>query len=262
MRKVNVKGVELVYERRGSGPPLLMIMGFASTCYHWHGFDEILAKDFDVITFDNRGGGDNSAAPLPSSIAEMADDAGGLLDAVSVACAHVVGVSMGGMIAQELALRRSEKIDRLVLGCSHAGGTTQTSPDPAVVEKVIGGGRSPEQVVRDFLSISLSHEFVASHQDDYEKMVAHALSHRFPRETFFAQLSAIMAHDTADRLAGIRSPTLMIAGEKDVLIPAQNSTDLASRIPRSRVVILAEAAHMFWAEAPSQAAAAVCSFLS
>src|SRR5437868_8083351 len=123
MPAIPVGEVELDYERSGEGPPLLMIMGMSGTALHWgEPFLQALRPDFEVIVYDHRGVGASSRPEGPLTIAQMAQDAAGLLDALGVESAHVMGISMGGMIAQELALARDELVRTLTLGCTFCGG--------------------------------------------------------------------------------------------------------------------------------------------
>ena len=115
--------IELSYERAGSGPPLLMIMGMSGTALHWgEPFLDVLREDFETIVYDHRGVGRSSRMEEPFTIAQLAEDAAGLLDALELDSAHVLGISMGGMVAQELALAHPERIRTLTLGCTYCGG--------------------------------------------------------------------------------------------------------------------------------------------
>jgi 3-oxoadipate enol-lactonase len=123
MPSVRVAEIELSYERAGSGPPLLMIMGMSGTFDHWNAeFLDDLREDFDTIVYDHRGVGASSRLEGPVTIAQLAEDAVGLLGALEIDSAHVLGVSMGGMVAQELALAHPERIRTLALGCTYCGG--------------------------------------------------------------------------------------------------------------------------------------------
>src|SRR5271165_6568150 len=131
MAVVDVGQIHLDCERSGSGPPLLLIMGMSGTALHWgEPFLEPLRRDFDVIAYDHRGVGASSRLEGPVTIAEMAEDAAGLLDALGLDSAHVVGISMGGMIAQELALAQPARVRTLTLGCTYCGGEGSSLTEP------------------------------------------------------------------------------------------------------------------------------------
>src|ERR1019366_930818 len=132
MTIASVEEIEIDYERSGSGPPLLLIMGMSGTALHWgEPFLEALRRDFEVIVYDHRGVGASSRLDGPITIVQMAADAVGLLDALDIDSAHIVGISMGGMIAQELALAHPERVRTLTLGCTYCGGegSSLTAPE-------------------------------------------------------------------------------------------------------------------------------------
>src|SRR5271154_6948812 len=151
MPLANVGDIELDYERGGSGPPLLLIMGMSGTALHWgERFLEALRRNFDVIAYDHRGVGASSRLEGPITIVRMAEDAVGLLDALGIDTAHIVGISMGGMIAQELALAHPERVRTLTLGCTYCGGPGSSLMAPEVARRMRDARRSGdrEQAVR------------------------------------------------------------------------------------------------------------------
>jgi pimeloyl-ACP methyl ester carboxylesterase len=258
MPTVQVGDVEIGYESFGSGPPLLFIMGVTASRHHWLGFHERFADRFRVIAFDNRGVGASRTESPPSSIAQMAEDALGLLDALSIPRAHVCGVSMGGMIAQELALAAPTRVDRLVLGCTTPGGANQILPGGDVIDAFRRvGTQSPEATIRELLAINFTPAFMATHPELIEGLVTHGLGARIAPAVFMGQSNSIVQHDTEARCGSIAAPTLVITGDVDRVIPGDNSRTLAARIPRAKLAILEGIAHMFWIEAPDAAEAAI-----
>ena len=137
MPHAEVAGRNLHYVREGEGEPLLLIQGLSGNHMHWgDDFLGLLHPHFDVIAYDHRGIGHSDPAGGPFTIADLADDAAGLLDALGIESAHVLGISMGGMTAQELALRHPEKVRTLALGCTYAGGEDSAMTDPSVVQRL------------------------------------------------------------------------------------------------------------------------------
>src|SRR5437764_14483272 len=138
MPVVRAGEVDLDYERSGSGPPLLVIMGMSGTALHWgEPFLAALREDFELIAYDHRGVGASTALDGPVTIVQMAEDAAALLDALEIDSAHVLGISMGGMVAQELALAHPERVRTLTLGCTYCGGEGSALTSPEVLARIL-----------------------------------------------------------------------------------------------------------------------------
>lgn len=256
MAKVGVGEMELNYERAGAGEPLLLIQGMSANHRAWgNPFRSLLEESFEVIAFDNRGMGLSDPAPGPFSIADMAADTVGLLDALELETAHVLGISMGGMIAQELALAHPERLRSLALGCTYCGGDGSRLMDPADFQGLVEAMASGDQdrVFRAMYELNLSPGFRAeeSRFADFTTMAAELPS---PRETIGLQLQAIMAHDTNDRLPGLSVPTMVIHGTVDRVLGVANGRQIASLVPDSRLEIYEDVGHMFWWEQPERSA--------
>lgn len=255
MPVTRVNDIDIAYDLTGAGDPLVMIMGITGSKWHWLGFDRRLGEDFLAITFDNRGVGETTAPEGPYTIPQMAEDTIGLLDAIGIDRAHVFGVSMGGMIAQELALAHPGRVRTLTLGCTHFGGTGQILAAPEVYQRAfIVAGKGAEQATRDILSVNLRPAFMEKHPDVVEGLVRYGMEHRMKKHALAGQMAAATEHDTASRLHAITAPTLVVAGDADELIPSQNSIEIARRIPQAQITLLPGVAHMFWVEAPEDAA--------
>jgi pimeloyl-ACP methyl ester carboxylesterase len=262
MPAARVNDIDITYRITGAGEPLVMIMGITGSKWHWLGFDRRLGEDFLAITFDNRGVGETTAPEAPYTIPRMAEDTMGLLDAIGIDRAHVFGVSMGGMIAQEIALRHPGRVKTLVLGCTHFGGTGQILPPPEVYERAfIIAGKGAEQATRDILSVNLCRAFMGKRPDVVEELVRYGMEHRMKKHALAGQLAAVSEHDTASRLQAITAPTLLLAGDADELIPPQNSIEMAERIPQAQITFLPGVGHMFWVEAPEEAAYQITRFV-
>src|SRR5580693_3444974 len=160
--------IELSYDRAGEGPPLLLIMGMSGTKHHWGAAVlEQLRRDFETIVYDHRDAGDSTKTRQPFTIADLAADAAGLLEALELDSAHVMGISMGGMIAQELALAHPERIASLTLGCTYCGGEGSVRASEEVWARVIGAGRSGDRelVMRTMWEINVSAAFAADERE-------------------------------------------------------------------------------------------------
>ncbi len=256
MPKAGAGDIELYYERAGSGEPLLLIQGMSGTHVAWgESFRSALEADFDCIVFDNRGVGLSGDVTEPFTIAEMAADAAGLLDVLEIESAHVLGISMGGMIAQELALAQPQRLRSLALGCTYCGGPGSQLMDPAdfqsLAEAMASGNQ--DRVFRAMYELNLSPGFRAE-ESRFSEFVAMAEAVPVPRRTVELQLQAILAHDTSARLPGLSLPTLVIHGTLDRVLGYPNGPLIASLVPDSRLETLEDVGHMFWWEQPARAA--------
>jgi 3-oxoadipate enol-lactonase len=259
MPKVEVAGLELNYERGGSGEPLLLIQGMSANHRAWGTpFRSLLEEQFEVVVFDNRGMGLSSPIREGFSIAEMASDTAGLLDALELETAHVMGISMGGMIAQELALAHPERLRSLTLGCTYCGGEGSVLMDPADFQGLVEAMASGDQdrVFRAMYELNLSPAFRAE-ESRYTEFAAMAAELPAPREVIGFQLQAIMAHDTSERLPQLAVPTLVIHGTVDRVLGVANGRQIASLVPGSRLEIFDDVGHMFWWEQTERSAGLV-----
>jgi pimeloyl-ACP methyl ester carboxylesterase len=256
MPSVEANGTELHCLRAGEGEPLLLIQGMSATHLAWgRPFLEELEPGFETIVFDNRGMGLSGRAEIPFTIADMAADTAGLLDALELETAHVVGISMGGMIAQELALAHPERIRTLTIGASYCGGPNGSLMAPEDLQ-MLGAAMASgerEQVFRAMWEINLSPEFRAE-DSRFEAFAEMASSLPAPGPVIMQQMRACGAHDTHGRLAQIELPTMVVHGDADRLLGHANGAEIAAAIPGSRFETLAGAGHMFWWERPQRSA--------
>jgi len=263
MPRVQADSIALNYTRRGSGVPLLLIMGFGASAAMWDdAFVDLLAPHFDVITVDNRGTGESEKRDEEIDMATLADDAANLLTALSLERAHVFGVSMGGMIAQEFALRHPARLRRLVLGCTNHGGAETVRASPEVVELLLPQrGVSPREAIQRTYAAMVTPETLANESAFLDDMAGRMLAHATPVFVFRRQMEAIGRFDASERLHEISAPTLVIAGDRDCLVPPQNAELLAAAIPQARLAIIPGAAHNFFWEARPRTAQLVTEFL-
>ena len=253
--------MKIAWDRRGNGAPLLLIHGLGYARWGWEPVLPELAEQFDVILFDNRGIGESDAPPGPYTVAEMAADAVQVLDEAGVARAHVVGTSLGGMIAQELALAYPERVDRLVLACTTPGGQ-KAHPMPQVTVALMAEAATlePAVAVRRFVENALAPATVEAHPEIVEQIMAHRLATAQQPAAWAAQASAGATFDAYDRLGGLAAPTLVQHGDEDVVVDPRNADLLVELLPDARLERV-PGGHLFFWEAPEQFVSSVSGFL-
>ena len=256
MAVIRVGEIELDCERSGDGPPLLMIMGMSGTALSWgQPFLEELRGDFEVIAYDHRGVGSSSRLEGPITIRQMAQDAAGLLAALEIESAHVLGISMGGMVAQELALAHPERMRTLSLGCTYCGGPDSVPTDIEVLRRIADARRSGDRelALRTSWEINVSPKFAAE-DEQWAAFVARAMRRSVAVEVIEQQGLAIVGHDTSARLHQIRLPTLVMHGSLDQLLPVANGRIVAELIRDSHLEIFDGVGHLFFLERPQRSA--------
>jgi 3-oxoadipate enol-lactonase len=256
---VENQGAKIYWDEQGQGPPVLLIMGLGYTSCMWHRARPALARRYRTLAFDNRGVGLSDVPPGPYSIATMAADAAAVLDVAGVGSAHVFGVSMGGMIAQEFALQFPARARSLILGCTSPGGTSAIRAEGAVIDILFLRGMTPEQARTAILPYIYDSSTQPALIDEDVNLRRNWLP---SSEGYTAQLQAIRAWEAYSRIAQITVPTLILHGESDGLVPAGNSELMASRIPGARLALLEHASHMFLTDQPIAAMNEILAFLS
>lgn len=247
MPHAQVNGINLHYEIEGQGQPLLMIMGLGAPAAAWDpAFVQEMTKTHKVITYDNRGTGLSDKPDVPYSIAVFASDAVGLLDTLNIPRAHVFGVSMGGMIAQELGIHYPQHVASLILGCTTPGGKHAVAAPPESLKALEGrAGQTPEEAAREGWKLSFSEKFIREHRAELEAHLPRVLAHITPRFAYERHFQATMTLRVYKQLKEIKAPTLVATGRDDVLIPAANSEILAREIPGAELAIFDSAGHGF-----------------
>lgn len=252
--------VRIYWEVEGRGEPLLMIMGLGFSHEMWGTLRPALAGQFQVILFDNRGVGKSDVPPGPYTIPDMSRDAACVLDAAGVSSAHVFGVSMGGMVAQEFALLFPERVRKLVLGCTSCGGKEAFAADADV-----GAALFPaNDLTMEQMFAAMVPYLYDPHtpQERIEQDMALGRENLPSRQGFMNQLMAILWWQSYARLPEIKASTLVLHGESDRLIPSANAAVLADRIPGARLVLLREAAHLFISDQPEISRSTIVEFLA
>ena len=241
----------LHWEHTGDGPPVLLIMGLGLSGGAWWRTVPVLARDLTVITFDNRGVGRSRALLHAYTTEAMADDARAVMDSAGVDRTHVYGISLGGMVAQQLALRHPERVRSLVLGATHAGGPHTVRPDRDVVGFLRHRmAMRHEEAAWGSVPFNYSERARRDHPERIAADLAERLSHPFPVQAYRAQMWAGALHDCSDRLDRIAAPTLVVHGREDRMIPVDNGRLLAARIPGARLLELEGTGHLYPTEAP------------
>ncbi|MEZ4463767.1 MAG: alpha/beta fold hydrolase [bacterium] len=254
MQSATLGQVELAYDTAGdAGTPVLLIMGFAVRGTAWRRQIPALAAHHQVVWFDNRGVGDTVAPRRPISIRAFADDAAAQLDHLQIERAHVVGISMGGMIAQHLALRHADRLRSLTLIATHAGGRRAVLPTARGLRLFLQANLDRHQRGDAVLHLLMTPEFLE--RADRSRVKADLAEELGTRSTLarFGQLGAVLTHNTRRRLSALgHVPTLVIKPERDVLIHPRHSDHLAARIPGARLVAVPDAGHGLLREHPEQ----------
>ncbi|RJP80555.1 MAG: alpha/beta fold hydrolase [Candidatus Zixiibacteriota bacterium] len=249
MPAVNVNGCNIYYEIHGKGNPLVMIMGLRRNIEWWYRQIPALSQHFQVIAFDNRGAGRSDKPEMDYSIRLFADDTAALMDALEIDRAHILGISMGGYIAQELAINYPQKVLDLVLGCTSAGGATAVSMSAERQKKFTANeGLTPEQILQKDMDIFFSDAFVKNNPAAVEEFKVISMRYYQPAHAFERQFAACMKHDTGARLDQVRQPALIMTGDDDPLVPPQNSMILKELLPNSKLSIFPKGRHIFCVE--------------
>ena len=262
MTTVKVGDINMYYEVHGEGEPLLLIMGLGSDLTSWIFQIPEFSKKYRVIVFDNRGVGRTDAPDTPYSIDMMADDTAGLLDALSIEKAHVLGVSMGGMIAQELAIKHPQRVKRLILATTAAGSYSWATHVLGTTLKLAEEGVRPDTLTELRVSYLFTDKFFEN-SELVQIVVNTMLANPYPQPTYAyaRQFAAATAHNTRDRLGQITAPTLVLVGKEDILLPVKLSEELAAGIPNAQLVVLEGGGHGFSVEIADKFNRAVLDFL-
>jgi pimeloyl-ACP methyl ester carboxylesterase len=253
-------GAKIYWDEQGTGEPLLLIMGLGWTSHMWYrSRPKFVAAGYRTIAFDNRGVGQSDVPSGPYALSVLASDAAAVLDAAGVERAHVHGVSMGGMIAQEFALQYPQRVRSLILGCTAAGGPNAVQAEPAVIQTLLRTDLNPEQAAEAANSFIYAAETPRARIDED---MAIRLKWSPKREGFMAQLQGIMIWEADSRLSQIASPTLVIHGDADKLVPSANGRRIAGRIGGAETLWMPGAGHIYATDQPGVSEKAIVEFLA
>jgi len=255
-------GLKMYYELHGSGDPLVLIAGLASDSQSWAPILPALAERFQVVVFDNRGAGRTEPMDAPLNITQMADDVTALLDTLNIPQAHLLGHSMGGMIALECAARRPDRIRKLIL----ASTTAKPAERDCVLLRNWAASQHhgmPPRLWFENLFFWIFPERFFQHPADVQAALDFSVNYPWPQtpDAFERQVETIAAFDIRDRLKSIHIPTLALHGERDMLFPPERVLPELTAISGLKMTIIPGAAHAIALDAPELFVRAVCSFL-
>lgn len=260
MAFVENQGARIYWDEQGQGEPVLLIMGLGYPSAMWHRTRPTLASQYRTIALDNRGIGRSDVPQGPYPIALMASDAAAVLEAASIPRAHVFGVSMGGMIAQEFVLQYPQRVLSLILGCTAAGGPSAARAEAEATQMLMRRDKmSPEQAAEAAVP------FIYDPTTPRERIDEDLALRRpwFPTpEGYAAQLQGILGWEANSRLGQIVAPTLVIHGESDRLVPPANAKLIAERIPGAKLIMIPHASHLFLTDQTEVAHRAILHFLA
>src|SRR5918997_157064 len=232
------------YDVHGEGPPLILIGGLGFGRWGWFKQIPAFSRHFKTITFDVRG-----ERNLEGGVSDLASDVVALLDHLNVRKAHVLGTSLGGFVAQELAIMRPDLVDRLVLVCTSYGGRGPEAMSPWALSDMIGlPSLSVERAVRRGLETATSEAYRAKHPGEFEQLVRWRLADSPSLSTYYEQMRAGARFDASQDVGRITSPTLVIHGKEDRYVPLANAVALTEAIPEAKLRVLDDAGHLVFIE--------------
>jgi 3-oxoadipate enol-lactonase len=246
MPRVKVNDIQMYYEMKGKGFPLVMIAGLGGNVKSRDPcLVEGLSEEFKLVMFDNGDAGRTDTSEREYTMKTFADDTAGLMNALGISKAHVLGGSMGGMIAQELVLNHPEKVAKLVLLSTSCGGS-KSVPSSEEVSSLLNAGTgisSRQEFDRLFLPTVLTPEFAKEHPDFVDSLFQRASKYPISLDCYMRQLNAVRNFHTYERLQQIKVPTLILHGKRDILVPPENGLILSKAIPNARLVCFEKSAH-------------------
>ena len=266
MPHLSTNGIKIHYEDYGSGEPLLLIMGFTVSAVGWHWNIPAFAQHFRVIAFDNRGVGQSDKPAGPYAASMLAKDTIGLLDALGIDKAVVMGHSMGGFIAQAMALEYPERVSKLILASTNFGGPRHVPVTPEAMAVLSDVKSDPLTRLRNGIVISTAPGFADREPELIQEWLDWRVANPLDMAGYQAQMGiglALMAEAAAfeNKLPNVSAPTLILFGAHDKVVPPANADLLTKQIPGSQTRILPDAGHFFPLEIPEEAAQVIIEFV-
>lgn len=254
-------GARIHYDVHGAGDPVLMIMGLGSNAYGWKRSLPWMSAGHRAIVFDNRGVGRSDVPAGAYTIEQMAADAAAVLDACGHDTAHVMGMSLGGMIAQRLAVDHAERVRSLALLCTTPGGPNAVQASDEVLRGLMEGGADPATVYRRNAWFLYGADTRTNHPQRIEEDLVERSRIPTTPTGYFGQIQAAARHDVWDALPRVAVPALVVHGDADLLVPTENGRLIASRIPGAELASIPGAGHMLQSDAGDAVRESVLRFL-
>ena len=249
MPKISVNGLKLHYEIEGEGEPVVLVPGFAAGGWIWFKQTADLSRNFRVIVFDPRGVAASDKPEGPQTISLLADDVAHLLETLGLKSAHIVGASFGGFVAQEFVLKYPAMTRKLVLCCTSFGGPNHVAASADTLSALASTKMlNSEERMRANLFLAFTPEYVRREVAEVDRIVHMRAANDVPEHVYLSQLQAAMSFNVESRLDRIACPTLVLSGDADVIVPVQNSRNLAARIPDAELKIIEAGSHTFFIE--------------
>ena len=249
MPKVSVNGLKLFYEIEGEGEPVVLIPGFAAGRWIWFKQTAELSRKFRVVIFDPRGVSASDKPEGKQTIGLLADDVAHLVQTIGIESAHIVGASFGGFVAQEFALKYPAMTRKLVLCCTSFGGPKHVAPDRETLMALASTkGLNSEERMRANLLLAFTPEYIRTQTAEVDRVVHLRATNEVPEHVYMSQLQAAVSFNAEARVEQITSSTLVLSGDADVIVPLQNSRNLAAKIPGAQLRIIQGGSHTFFIE--------------
>jgi pimeloyl-ACP methyl ester carboxylesterase len=267
MPSIETNGIHIAYQDQGDGQALVLIAGVGYGSWFWHKITPGLAERYRVITFDNRGAGGSDKPEGPYSVPLMAADTIGLMEALALKEASLLGHSLGGFIAQEVAVARPDLVGRLVLASTNHGGSNVVPMTPEALEVLTNREGDPVELVKRGIQVSTAPGFAQEHPRVVKELMDYRFTSPVPPPQYQAQvfagagMASLTEEQIEKRMAAIQAPTLILFGEHDNVVPPGNADLMAQKMPRARVEIIPGAGHIFPIEKPEETMAVVAAFL-
>ena len=266
MPKTTSNGIKLYYEIHGNGKRLVLISGLGYSLWQWHKMVPFLREHFQVVTFDNRGVGQSYKPAGPYTAQMLAADTAGLLDSLGIEKAIIMGHSMGGFVAQAMALAFAQKVEKLILCSTNFGGPHHVPVTEEAMKVLTDASSDPLTRFKNGLEVSTAPGWAQNNPEMIQEWMAWRVANPIEPGPYQAQLAIGLGLLTADaafenQLPRINSPTLILFGAHDKVVPPENASLLAEKIAKSKVVIFPNAGHFFPIEIPEAASSAVIEFI-
>lgn len=265
--KTNANGIELAYQIHGEGQPLILITGVGYGMWFWHKIIPELSRHYRVIAFDNRGAGESDKPEGPYTVSMMAADTAGLLDNLGITQAYVFGHSLGGFIAQELAVTRPDLISKIILASTNSGGMKVIPITAEAMQVLTDRSGDPVELIRRGVAVACAPGFAERKPEIVQELMDYRFTNPVPAQNYQAQvlagagMSMLTDEQVLQRMKSIQVPVLILFGEHDRVVPPGNAGLMAEMLPDARVKILPDCGHMFPVEVPQITVEAILPFL-